>query len=68
MGPEAFRERIKEAQNSFLFEISVLRRAYDMKDPGAEDPVLSGDSQKTPACLGRRWNGKIISRQLPEIR
>ena len=33
MGPEAFRERIKEAQNSFLFEISVLRRAYDMKDP-----------------------------------
>ena len=26
MGPEAFRQRIKEARNSFLFEVDVLKR------------------------------------------
>ena len=33
LGKEAFQERIDQAQNSFLFEISVLERDYDMKDP-----------------------------------
>ena len=33
MGAEAFRERIREAKNSFLFEVDVLRRGYDMEDP-----------------------------------
>lgn len=33
MGPEAFRQRIKEAKNSFLFEVDVLRRGYEMDDP-----------------------------------
>lgn len=32
-GAEALRERLDQSQNSFLFEIEVLRRAYDMKDP-----------------------------------
>jgi DNA primase len=33
LGAEAFQERINEAENSFLFEISMLEREYDMKDP-----------------------------------
>ncbi len=33
LGAEAFRERIREAQNSFYFEISVLEQDYDMQDP-----------------------------------
>lgn len=33
MGAEAFRQRIKEAKNSFLFEVDVLRQNYQMDDP-----------------------------------
>lgn len=33
MGPDAFRERISEAKNSFLFEIDVLKRQYALDDP-----------------------------------
>ncbi len=33
LGPEAFRERIEQAQNSFLFEIDVLKREFQMDDP-----------------------------------
>lgn len=32
-GAESFQRRIDEAENSFLFEIGVLRRGYDFKDP-----------------------------------
>ncbi len=33
LGKEAFQERIDQAQNSFMFEIEVLERSYNMKDP-----------------------------------
>ncbi len=33
MGAEAFRKRIEEARNSFLFEIDVLKQNYQMDDP-----------------------------------
>ncbi len=33
LGTEAFQERIDRAENSFLFEISVMEKSYDMKDP-----------------------------------
>ena len=33
IGPEAFRERIAQAKNSFLFEIDVLKRNYQLEDP-----------------------------------
>lgn len=33
MGADAFRERIKAAQNSFLFEIDVLKRDFQLEDP-----------------------------------
>lgn len=33
LGNEAFQERIDHAENSFLFEIRMLERDYDMSDP-----------------------------------
>ncbi|MBR5317024.1 MAG: DNA primase [Lachnospiraceae bacterium] len=33
LGAEAFQERIDKAENSFLFEVRVLERDYDLKDP-----------------------------------
>lgn len=33
LGAEAFEERLEQAQNSFLFQIAVLQKDYDMKDP-----------------------------------
>ena len=33
MGAEAFEERIKNAKNSFFFEIEVLKRDYNVNDP-----------------------------------
>ncbi len=36
LGTEAFQERIDRAENSFLFEVSVLQKSYDMKDPDSK--------------------------------
>ncbi len=33
LGTEAFQQRINQAENSFLFEVSILERSYDMQDP-----------------------------------
>ncbi len=33
LGADRFRERIEGSKNSFLFEIDVLRRQFDMEDP-----------------------------------
>ncbi|MBQ8231039.1 MAG: DNA primase [Lachnospiraceae bacterium] len=33
LGKDAFKERIDQAENSFFFEIRILERDYDLKDP-----------------------------------
>lgn len=33
LGREAFEERIKQAENSFMFEIRMLKREYNLEDP-----------------------------------
>lgn len=33
LGAEAFEERIKQAENSFMFELRVLQRDYNLQDP-----------------------------------
>lgn len=33
LGVEAFKERIDEAENSFMFEVSILERSYNLGDP-----------------------------------
>lgn len=46
MGPDEFRKRIEEAQNSFLFEIDVLRRDYDFGDPEQKTRFYQETAQK----------------------
>lgn len=36
LGKEAFRERIDNAENSFLFEVRIMEREYDLNDPAAK--------------------------------
>ena len=33
LGPEAFQDRIDNAENSFMFEIRILERQFDLSDP-----------------------------------
>lgn len=33
LGVEAFKERIEQAENSFMFEVSILERSYNLGDP-----------------------------------
>ncbi len=35
-GPEAFQKRLEEAENSFLFEIRMLEREFDLNDPAGK--------------------------------
>ena len=47
LGPEAFQERMDQAENSFLFEISILERDFDMHDPEGKTGFYSGGSPET---------------------
>lgn len=42
LGAEKFQERIDGAENSFMFEISMLEREYDMKDPEGKTAFYNG--------------------------
>ena len=46
LGAEGFQERIDQAQNSFLFEVSVLESQYDMKDPEGKTSFFRAVSKK----------------------
>ena len=46
LGTEAFQERIDQAQNSFLFEVSILETGYDMKDPESKTLFFREVSKK----------------------
>ncbi len=46
LGAEAFRERIERAQNSFLFEIDVMKRDYDMEDPEQKTRFYNAAARK----------------------
>ena len=59
LGADAFRQRIEEAKNSFLFEIDVLKAGYSMDDPEQKTPVLPGDSQKAPSVRGAPGAGQL---------
>lgn len=39
-GAEAFQERLDQAENSFLFEIRMLERDYDLQDPRGRSDFL----------------------------
>lgn len=46
LGAEAFRERIGKARNSFLFEIDVLKRGYQLEDPEQKTGFYNGVARK----------------------
>ena len=45
-GVEAFQERIDNAENSFLFEIRILERNYDLNDPALKTSFFEETAKK----------------------
>lgn len=45
-GREAFQKRIDEAENSFFFEIRILERDYDLKDPESKTKFYTEIAKK----------------------
>lgn len=46
LGTEAFQERIDRAQSSFLFEIEVLERSFNLKDPAGKTAFFDQMARK----------------------
>ena len=46
LGVEAFQERIDHAENSFMFEISVLEKAYNLADPDGKTRFYSAVAKR----------------------
>jgi len=46
LGAEAFQERINQAVNSFLFEIEVIEKRYDFKDPESKTAFFKAAAGK----------------------
>lgn len=46
LGPEAYQERIDQAENSFLFEIRMLEEKFDMKDPESKTAFFHEVAQR----------------------
>lgn len=46
LGAEVFSERMNQAENSFFFEIRILERDYDLKDPESKTRFHQGIAKK----------------------
>ncbi|MDO5424813.1 MAG: DNA primase [Eubacteriales bacterium] len=46
LGAEAFQERIDQAENSFLFEISAMEQDYNLKDPEGKTDFFRAVARK----------------------
>lgn len=66
LGADEFRERIKEARNSFLFEIDVLKKDYKMDDPEQKTAFYNQVAKKMlefPEALERENYLEAVSRE-----
>lgn len=66
LGPDAFRERIEKAKNSFIFEIDVARKNYDMEDPEQKTAFYNEIAKKLlefPEALERDNYIQAVSRE-----
>ena len=66
LGSDAFRERIGQARNSFLFEIDVLKRNYEMDDPEQKTEFYNQTARKLlefPEALERENYLEAVSRE-----
>lgn len=46
LGAQEYRERIQKAENSFMYELRMLERDYDLGDPGAKTAFLNAVATK----------------------
>ena len=46
LGAQAFQDRIDNAKNSFMFELSVLEREYELGDPDGRTAFLNEAAKK----------------------
>lgn len=66
LGADAFRERIAQAKNSFLFEIDVLKRDYQLDDPEQKTRfynAVAGKLSEFPEALERDNYTQAVSRE-----
>lgn len=66
LGPEAFRQRIAEARNSFLFEIDTIRQQYSMEDPEQKTAFYNETARKLlefPEALERDNYIQAVARE-----
>ena len=66
MGAEAFQERIDQDQNSFLFEIEVLKRDYNLEDPEQKTNFYNAVARKLlefPEALERDNYTQAVARE-----
>ena len=66
LGPEAFRQRIAEARNSFLFEIDTIRQQYSMEDPEQKTAYYNETARKLlefPEALERDNYIQAVARE-----
>lgn len=66
MGADEFRKRIEEARNSFLFEIDMLKKNYDMNDPEQKTEFYNQTAKKLlefPEALERKNYLEAVSRE-----
>ncbi|MDF2888926.1 MAG: primase [Lacrimispora sp.] len=66
LGADEFNQRIEQAQNSFLFEIAVLRKNYKMDDPEQKTEFYNQTARKLlefPEALERENYLEAVSRE-----
>lgn len=66
LGAEEFKQRIEQAQNSFLFEIEVLKKNYKMDDPEQKTEFYNQTARKLlefPEALERENYLEAVSRE-----
>ncbi len=66
LGADAFRERIGQAKNSFLFEIDVLKRDYNLDDPEQKTRFYNAVAKRLlefPEALERDNYIQAVSRE-----
>lgn len=66
LGADAFRERIEQAQNSFMYEISILKKDYQMDDPEQKTEFYKKTAKKLlefPEALERDNYLEAVSRE-----
>ncbi len=66
LGPEAFGERIAQAKNSFLFEIDVMKREFNLEDPEQKTRFynrVAGKLLEFPEALERDNYVQAVARE-----